>query len=86
MDVPISQFRRDLFELAGRALGGESIAMVYKGQRLRLIPDVDPITRFDRLTPMRIVNPNMPDLDDPVAKAEMLAEMEKAWEEDWAEL
>ncbi len=25
-------------------------------------------------------------LDDPVAKAEMLAEMEKAWEEDWAEL
>jgi antitoxin (DNA-binding transcriptional repressor) of toxin-antitoxin stability system len=81
MEVPITQFRRDLFELANRALEGETITVAYKGKRLRIVPEVEAATRFDRLTPLQIINPAYPDLDDVDMKAEMRAEWEKDWEE-----
>ena len=82
MEVPITQFRREIFDLVNRALAGETITVAYKGQRLRIVPEVNPVTRFDRLTPLQIVNPDNPDLMD---DAEMKAEMQAEWEKDWKE-
>jgi hypothetical protein len=82
MEVPITQFRRDIFALASRALEGETITVAYKGKRLRIVPEIDPKTRFDRLTPLQIINPDFPGImDDAELKAEMQAEMEADWAE-----
>jgi hypothetical protein len=85
MEVPITQFRREIFALANRALEGEAITVAYKGKRLRFLPEaqeIDPATRFDRLTPLQIINPEFPDIMD---DAEMKAEMQAEWERDWEE-
>jgi antitoxin (DNA-binding transcriptional repressor) of toxin-antitoxin stability system len=86
MEVSITQFRRDLFDLAGRALKGEEISVNYRGELLRLVPAHSPTTRFDQLTKLQIVNPNMPDLDDQLAKEAQQSEFEKMWEEKWRDL
>jgi hypothetical protein len=84
LEVPITQFRREIFALANRALEGETITIAYKGQRLRVVreaQEIDPATRFDRLTPLHIVNPEFPNLED----VDMLPEMQALWEKDWQE-
>jgi antitoxin (DNA-binding transcriptional repressor) of toxin-antitoxin stability system len=84
MEVPITQFRRDIFDLANRALEGETITVAYKGKRLRIVPEsseIDPATRFDRLTPLNIASLEFPNLED----VDMLPEMQKEWEKDWEE-
>jgi antitoxin (DNA-binding transcriptional repressor) of toxin-antitoxin stability system len=81
MEVSITQFRRDLFDLANRALNGETITVSHKGRRFRIVPEIQPSTRFDRVTPLQVINPEYPDLDDKAIKEEMQA----AWERDWAE-
>ena len=90
MEVPITQFRRDIFEFASRALKGEPVSVTYKGKRLSFAPEavfkIDPKTRFDQVTPMQIVNPAMGDLDDREWKAKLRQEMETEWEKDWADL
>lgn len=84
MEVPITQFRKEIFALASRALEGETITIAYKGKRLQIVPEVlrvDSATRFDRLTPLQIVNPDYPDSGDSDLKAGMQSEWEKDWEE-----
>jgi multidrug efflux pump subunit AcrA (membrane-fusion protein) len=82
MEVPITQFRREIFALVNRALEGDTISVSYKGKRLRIVPEVDATTRFDRLTPLQVINPNHPDImDDAAMKAEMQAEWERDWED-----
>jgi len=52
-----------------------------KGKRLLIVPEgpeFDPAARFDRLTPLQIVNPEFPGVED----AEMLPEMQREWEKD----
>jgi len=68
--------------LANRALEGETNTLFYKGKRLRLVPEsgrIDPATRFDKLTPLQIINPQFPNLED----VDMLPEMQREWEQDW---
>jgi antitoxin (DNA-binding transcriptional repressor) of toxin-antitoxin stability system len=84
MEVPVTIFRKQIFDLLGRAQRGESIAVSYKGERFHIVPEHSPVTRFDRLTPMQITNPAMPDLDDEAANDAMKAEMLAAWEQKWA--
>jgi prevent-host-death family protein len=81
MEVPITQFRREIFALMNRVLQGERILVTHKGQRILVLPEVHPTTRFDRLTRLQVTNPEHPDLDD----ADMKAEMQAAWEKDWEE-
>ena len=84
MEVPITQFRRDIFALANRALEGESITVAYKGKRFSFAPEpsrIDPATRFDKLTPLQFANPEFPNLED----VDMLPEMQREWEKDWKE-
>jgi antitoxin (DNA-binding transcriptional repressor) of toxin-antitoxin stability system len=85
MEVPITQFRKQIYTLASRALEGEPITIAYKGKRLRVVPEVqeiDPATRFDKLTKLEIVNPEFPDI---MEDAGMKAEMQAEWEKDWKE-
>jgi hypothetical protein len=85
MEVPITQFRREIFALANRALEGETITIAYKGKRLRIVPEtteINPATRFDRLTPLQIINPEFPNLED----VDMLPEMQAEWEKDWEDI
>jgi hypothetical protein len=82
MEVPITQFRKDIFALANRALDGETITFAHKGKRLRVVPEINPATRFDRLTPLQALDAILPNADEDAAmKAEMQAEWEKDWEE-----
>ena len=82
MEVPITQFRREMFALVNRALEGETITLSYKGKRLRIVPEIDPGTRLDRLTPLQIINPEFPNLED----VDMLPEMQREWEKDWEDI
>jgi hypothetical protein len=63
--------------------GGE-VWVTHKGKRFRIVPENQPASRLSRITPLDILNPEGPDLNDPALKAEMMAEMEKAWESDWS--
>jgi len=81
MEVSITQFRRDIFSLVNQALDGSELWVTHKGRRLKIVPEGKPISR---ITPMEVmVDPNF-DMNDPAFKAEMLAEMEKEWQKDWA--
>ena len=86
MEVPITQFRRNLFSLIEQAQAGAEVWVTHKGKRLRIVPEAPAGDRFSRLTKMQICNPAFGDLEDPALKAEMLAEMEKAWQQDWESL
>lgn len=81
MQVTISQFRRDLFRLADSAIQGEAVTFIHRGVRFRLVPEIesDP---FARITPLQVINPDFPDL----ASGDLQKEMQKEWEEDWADL
>jgi hypothetical protein len=82
MEVPISQFRRDLFQLVERSAHGEPLYVLYRGRRFRVVPETPASTGLEAITPLTIVNPNGPELDDPAWKEEMIRE----WESDWADL
>jgi antitoxin (DNA-binding transcriptional repressor) of toxin-antitoxin stability system len=81
MQVSISQFRRDMFALVNRAIHGEQVSVMHKGQRIRLVPE-SPGSRLDRITPLQIINPE----PDGIENTNLLEEMEQAWERDWADL
>lgn len=83
MEVPITQFRRNLFELVNKALEGAEIVVTHKGQRLKIVPEKQPSSRLSRITPMQVMVDESFDMNDPAFKAEWLAMMEKEWESDW---
>jgi hypothetical protein len=86
MEVPITQFRREIFDLMNQAMTGGEIWVTHKGMRFRIAPEGQATGRLSKITPLEILNPQAPDLNDPALKAEMMAEMEKAWESDWSVL
>ena len=79
MEVSITQFRRNLFALVDQAMNGGEVWVKHKGRRFRIAPENASSSRLSRITPMQIVNPDGPDLDDPAWKDEMRLE----WERDW---
>ena len=86
MEVPITQFRREIFSLANQALNGGEVWFTHKGRRIKIVPEGKPVSRLSRITPMEVmVDPNL-DVNNPSFKAEMRAEMEKKWEFDWEKL
>ena len=85
MEVPITQFRRNIFALVENALDGKEVWVSHKGRRVRIVPE-NASSKLSRITPMDILNPPDLDLNDPVLKAEMLEEMQREWEKDWEEL
>ena len=85
MKVTITEFRKNLFKLVERVLAGETVEFVHQGVTIRLVLPENRSTKLDRLTPRQITNPEMTDQQHRAAErklqAEMLAEMEKDWEE-----
>jgi hypothetical protein len=86
MEVPITEFRRQIFALANQAIDGGEVWFTHKGRRIKIVPEGQHASRLSRITPIEIVNPEIPDLLDATRKVEMMAEMEKAWEKDWEAL
>lgn len=82
METSITKFRRDIFEMANRAMAGAEVWVVHKGRRFRLVPEEGPGSRLGRITPLEVVNPDSPDMND----AQLREEMARAWEKDWATL
>ena len=87
MEVPITQFRREIFSFANRALDGGEVWFTHKGRRLKVVPEDQPVSRLSRITPMEILNSEFADLNSHASNAEIevetKAETKKAWESDW---
>ena len=79
MEVPITQFRREIFTLVNKALDGTEVWVSHKGRRLKLVPEGQPTGRLSRITPMEIVNSSEGGLEN----TGLLGEMTRAWEADW---
>jgi len=82
MEVSITQFRQQIFDLVNQALEGSEVWVTYKGRRFRIAPENQPASRLARITPLEVVNPEGPKLDDPSLQEEMT----RAWEKDWSDL
>ena len=82
MEVSITQFRRDLFDLVNQALDGKDVWVKHKKRRFKIVPEIEPGSRFSRITPMQIIKPNSSEEDE----LEMKREMQRAWEKDWEKL
>ena len=82
MNVSITQFRQEIFDLVTQALDGAEIWVTYKGRRFRIAPEDQPISRLARITPLEVVNPEKSHPDNRALQEEM----KQAWEKDWAEL
>jgi antitoxin (DNA-binding transcriptional repressor) of toxin-antitoxin stability system len=83
MEVTITQFRKEIFSLVNQAMEGAEVWVKHKGGRIKLTPEGAPKSRLSRITPMQILIPEDFDLNDPVFKAQMQAEMEAEWTKDW---
>jgi antitoxin (DNA-binding transcriptional repressor) of toxin-antitoxin stability system len=86
MEVPITEFRKNIFALVSQAAEGKDIRFTHKGRRFRIVPEDGAGDKLSRITPMRVLVDEDFDLDDPAFKAERMAEMEKEWEKDWSQL
>jgi prevent-host-death family protein len=83
MEVSITQFRRNLFALVNQAMEGAEVWVTHKGRRFRVAPDdSQPFDRLTRITPLEVINPDGPGVEDESWKEEMRL----AWESDWADL
>lgn len=82
MEITITKFRQEIFELVNEAMSGREIWVTHKGRRFRIVPDEKPSSRLSRLTPLDVVNPTPVD----PAQLTLQQEMERAWEADWATL
>lgn len=85
MKVPISEFRRNLFQLVDKALSGDVVEITHKGKTIRLVAET-PSSKLDKLTPANIFNPDFSQKDHRKASRELFAEMEREWEKDWSEI
>jgi len=81
MEVPITKFRHDLFDLVQQAMEGNEVWVRYKGRRFRIAPEGSSGSRISRVTPLQVINPEA----SPEEPA-LLEEMTRAWEKDWSAL
>jgi antitoxin (DNA-binding transcriptional repressor) of toxin-antitoxin stability system len=79
MEVPITQFRREIFSLVNQALEGNEVWVTHKGRRLKIVPEGKPVSRLSRITPMEILVPGT-NLEDDSWKQEMMREWERKWD------
>ena len=80
MSVTISEFRRNLFQLAERAIQGEPVEFTHKGMVLKVVPEI-PVSKLSKLTKETVVASGASlDTND------LLKEMEAEWEKDWSEI
>jgi hypothetical protein len=83
MEIPITQFRREIFSIVNQALDGTEVWVTHRGRRFRIAPEDQPASRLSRITPMEVLSSESSQLNDPAFAAETRDEMKKAWESDW---
>ena len=81
MEVTITEFRRNLFDLVTQAMDGVEVHVTHKGRGFTLRPDAEPKGRLGRIKPIKIIRGTLDGADE-----ELLKEMTAEWEKDWAEL
>jgi hypothetical protein len=82
MTATITQFRKDIFQLADHALKGESVEFVYRGIVFKVMPEKKQ-SKLDKLSGQAVLAEGC---DLGLAGKELLAEMEGEWRKDWSEL
>ena len=82
MKKGVTQFRKELFQLADQALKGEQVQFLYRGVVFTVTPEIRK-SKLDGLVGQPVLAPGA-DLDE--ANRKLLAEMEQSWKEDWAAL
>jgi hypothetical protein len=82
MPATITQFRKDLFQLADQALLGSSVGFVHRGVVFKVVPERKQ-SKVERLTGQPVLAEGV-DLE--AASRELLATMEAEWQKDWSEL
>jgi hypothetical protein len=85
MEVSITQFRRDIFALVSQAMEGKDIWVIHKGQRFKVVPEIQPGSRLSRITPLEVINPSTP-ASGKRSDQSLQEEMVRAWERDWSTL
>jgi hypothetical protein len=78
----ITQFRKDLFQLADQAMSGEIVQFTYKGVVFKVTPEKKH-SKLEKLVGQPVVADGV-DLER--ASKELLAGMESEWMEDWSDL
>lgn len=79
MEVPVTQFRKNLFALIARANAGEQVWVRHKGRRLRIVPEREPADKLSRITPIDIFV-SEGDIQDESWHEEMMREWERKWD------
>ncbi len=82
MEVSITQFRREMFDLVTQAMDGREVWVLHKGRRFRIAPEKAPSSRLSRVTSLEVINPESFDGNDSSLQEEMM----RAWEKDWSDL
>jgi hypothetical protein len=82
MEVSITQFRREMFNLVNQAMSGTDLWVIHKGRRFRIVPEEAAASRLSRIAPLEIVNPASSETEEQALQEEM----KQAWESDWADL
>ncbi len=78
----ITQFRKELFQLADQALKGEPVEFLYRGVVFKVTPEKKQ-SKLDKLVGQPVLAPGV-DLER--AGRELAAEMEAEWIKDWSAL
>jgi prevent-host-death family protein len=86
MEVPITQFRRDIFDLVNQAMEGKEVWVVHKGRRFKVVPEIKPGSRLSRITPLALINPASATGSMKRSDRSLQEEMVRAWERDWSTL
>ena len=82
--VTITKFRQNLFQLADRALEGQTVEFTHKGVTFKVVPTT-PVAKLSRLTRRRVIADGV-DPDTISDTSELLKETESLWEKKWADL
>lgn len=75
----ITQFRKELFQLADQAINGEIVQFTYRGVVFKVTPEKKH-SKLERLVGQPVTAEGV-DLES--AGKEMQAAMEAAWQDDW---
>jgi antitoxin (DNA-binding transcriptional repressor) of toxin-antitoxin stability system len=78
MEVTITQFRRELFDLVNQAMAGAEVWVTHKGRRFKIEPEKPKGSKLARLTKRDYINYDVP--EDALRK-EMFAAIQKDWDE-----
>jgi prevent-host-death family protein len=86
MEVPITRFRREIFDLMNQAMEGKEVWVVHKGRRFKVVPETKPGSRLSRITPLALINSASPAGSMKRSDRSLQEEMVRAWERDWSTL